>query len=194
MINDIRENPGITKEIEPILLDIITANPNDSFTDKNLEPLVKNKISDKYKGVDILSHISLALDMLHSNKFVKRIGPGIWQSVDGPDPVYSDRSTGYSPEGEFARRGKNFLGSMGTSERKKFNQDVSGAEVSVKMLKSAGLSEKQIFDSLTKTSATKFNPVAIKVAIRKVFALPGTPGTGDGEEVDPSIFGIDFEK
>ena len=46
---------------------------------------------------------------------------------------------------------------------------------------------------MTKEGGTKFNPVAIKVAIRKVFALPvGT--TEPQDDVDPSIFGIDFEK
>lgn len=195
-MNETRSNPEITKEVESILLDLISDNPNNAYTNKQLEQDIKNKLGNKYAGVDILPHVSWALDMLHSNRLVKKIGPGLWQSVDGPDAVYADRQTGYSPEGEYTKRGKNFLQNMGATERKKFNRDVNGAEVSVKMLKQAGLDEKQIFDSLVKNQGTKFNPVAIKVAIRKVFALPGTIGTGGGDEteIDPSIFGVDFEK
>ena len=57
MINDNRENPDITKEVESILLDIITANPNGAFGSNQLAQDVKAKISDKYKGVDILQFV-----------------------------------------------------------------------------------------------------------------------------------------
>lgn len=190
-----RENQDITKKIESFLLDKITDNPNDVYSTKDLESVVKDQFQNQYGNVDVNPHVAWALDMLHSNKMIKRVGPGQWESVDGPDPVYSDRVTGYSPEGEFSRRGKNFLGTMGFTERKNFNREVEKAETSVKLLKGAGFDAKKVYDALTKSSGTNFHPVAIKLAIRKVFSLPGLPLDRDNEpEVDPSVFaGNDIE-
>jgi hypothetical protein len=195
MITESRTNPEITKQIESALLDIISENPTKVYDSEQLEHEIRPKMGNQFSGVNILTHIGWALDMLHTNRFVKKVGPALWQSVDGPDPVYAERQTGYSPEGEFTRRGKNFLGTMSSTERKKFNLDVGGAESSVKLLKNSGMDEKEIYDTLANNTGTKYNPVAIKVAIRKVFRLPGVGGSPTDEpEVDPSIFSVDFEK
>ena len=97
--NEEISNPEITKVVESILLDFISENPTGAFKNADLEDEVRSKLGDKYQGVNILPHVSWALDMLHSNRMVKKIGPGVWQSIDGPDPVYAERQTGYSPEG-----------------------------------------------------------------------------------------------
>ncbi len=194
-IKEERSNPEITKRVESFLLDKITDNPNEVYSMKDLESLVKSHLQTQYPRVDISPHVAWALDMLHANRMIKRVGPGQWQSIDGPDPAYSERLTGYSPEGEFVRRGKSFLGSMGTTERKKFNREVEKATISAKMLKTAGLDQKGVYDALTKGGSTQFHPVAVKMAIKKVFSLPGSPDPSiDDPDVDPSIFGVDFEK
>lgn len=172
IINEEKSNPEITKKIESIILDLVSKNEMESYSIEDFEHFIKKDFGDEYEGVDIKAHVAWALDMLHANNLVKRVGPGIWQSIDGPDNVYSERSTGYAPEGEFARRGKNFLQKMSPTARKEFNKDVKTAEVSVKMLRNAGYDEQKVFDALTKGSTTKFNPVAVKVAIRKIFSLP----------------------
>jgi hypothetical protein len=195
MIPEARTNPEITKQIESALLDVISENPTKVYDSEHLEQSIRPKIGNQFSGVNILAHIGWALDMLHTNRFVKKVGPALWQSVDGPDPVYAERQTGYSPEGEFTRRGRNFYGDMDDKSRKKFNLDVGGAESSVKLLKNAGMDEKQIYDTLMSSTGTKYNPVAIKVAIRKVFRLPGVGDKPINEpEVDPSVFGVDIEK
>lgn len=195
IINEERSNPEITKKIESFLLDTLTDNPNEIYSTKDLEALVKTQFQTQYQGVDVLPHVSWAVDMLHSNQMIKRVGPGQWQSVDGSDPVYSDRSTGYAPEGEFSRRGRNFLNSLGITDRKKFNREVDKATVSAKILKTAGMNEEQIYDALAKSDGTQFHPVAIKIAIRKVFSLPKLQSDPEKKtDIDPSIFGVDFEK
>ena len=195
--NEEKANQGITKELELVLLDILTDHKNDAYHPTELAKLAKEKMSDKYKNVDMTGHITYALDMLHSNHMVKRVGSNIWQSIDGPDPVYSDRVTGYAPEGEYVKRGKNFLGNMSGTERKKFNTDLSSAETSVKMLKRAGMTQQQqVYDAIIKSeNGTKFNPVAVKVAIKRIFSLPGltTPTTDPIDDIDPSIFGNDID-
>lgn len=192
--NEERTNPEITKKVESFLLDTLTNNPNEVYSLKDLEQLIVSNFQNQYQGVNVNPHVAWALDMLHANQMIKRVGPGKWQSVDGPDPVYTDRSTGYSPEGEFSRRGKNFIGVGKTTDRKNFNREVSKAEVSVKLLKNAGFDPKQAFDALSKGDGTQFHPVAIKLAIRKVFSLPGTPSDLNkdvGPEIDPSVFDSD---
>jgi hypothetical protein len=194
--NEIRSNPNITNEIEPALLDIISENPTKVFTNKQLEQEVRPKIDPKFQSVNITTHVAMGMNSLFGNQFVKKVGPGLWQSIDGPDPVYAERRTGYAPEGEYVRRPGNFYTDMDANGRKNFNLDVKGAESSVKLLKQAGYDEKKIYDTLINNSGgTKYNPVAIKVAIRKVFRLPGISGGQiDDPDIDPSIFGVDFEK
>lgn len=195
IVDEDRTNPEITKKIESFLLDLVTEHPNEVYSAKDLESLVSSHLNSQYPGVQLTSHVPYAMNMLWSNQMVKLVGPNQWQSVDGPDPVYKERPGGYAPEGEFARRGKNFLSSMGTSDRKKFNQEVEKASISAKMLKNAGMDEKQVYDALAKGGSTQFHPVAIKMAIKKVFSLPGTQSdSGEDVDIDPSIFGVDFEK
>jgi hypothetical protein len=197
MTNLFEANERITKEVESILLDIFSDNPIESYPAKDLVDMVANKISDKYRGIDLASYVNWAADLLYSNRLIKKVGPNIWQSIDGPDPIYADRSTGYAPEGEFAPRGKNFLSSnMSPTDRKQFNSDFRKAEVSVKMLKTVGMTPKETFDALKETN--NFNMIAVKIAIKKIYALPN--GKNDieksGDDIDLSIFGndIDFEK
>jgi hypothetical protein len=196
--NEAKTNPEITKKVESILLDIFSENENQSYPTKELEQLVKDKIDVTFKGVNILPHVSWALDMLHANSLIKKVAPGTWESVDGPDPVYVERSTGYAAPGEFARRGSNFTGTNGGSNRKEYNDQLKAAETSVKMLKRAGFSPKEVYDAMTKQeSGTKFNPVAVKVMIKKAFSLPGIVDTNSdldhNSDIDMSIFGNDID-
>lgn len=158
-------NKNVTKEIESLLLNTISDNPEEAFTYKELKSLAKSKLGAKY-GDGLDAHVGWALDMLHFNNMVKRVAPGTFQSVDGPDEVYTERETGHAGEGEFSNRGKNVKGIVRVGSKSEFNKELSKSLVSVRLLKNMGHSESQIISELP---PDKFNPVAVKLAVKQMF-------------------------
>ena len=159
----------VTREIEDYLLDIFSESTDEPFSRKELMEKVRSKFSSEY-GWDIEAHVAWALDMLHANHLIKRVAPGTWEADEGPDDVYSERETGYAPEGEFAQRGRNFY-LQDTSEIKnktEWNHEFSKSDLSVKMLKNLGKSEKDIEEYLS-AGEHPYNRVALKVALKKHF-------------------------
>ena len=164
--NDKKGNTKVTKEVETFLLDIFSKNADDAFTYKELRGIVASKFRHVY-GDDLKSHTNWALDMLHYNSLIKRVAPGTFESVDGPDDVYTERETGHSPEGEFSNRGKNVNNIVkGIGSKSDFNHELRKTIMSVKILKNLGRNQQEIAASLT---PDKFNPVALKIALKQAF-------------------------
>ena len=158
-------NKNVSKDIETYLLDIFSQDEANAFTYKELKGMVKSKFGSKY-GDDLDVHVNWALDMLHFNNLIKRVAPGTFQSIDGPDDVYTERETGHSPEGEFSNRGKNVKGVVKIGSKSDFNKELGKAVISVRMLKNLGHSEERIKSELP---SDKFNSVAVKLAIKQIF-------------------------
>lgn len=172
-------NKHITKDVEAFLLDIFSADAAEAYTYKELRAMANTKFRSTY-GIDLKAHVSWAIDMLHYNSLIKRVAPGTFESVDGPDDVYTERETGHAPEGEFSNRGKNTSGvkrDIGT--RKEFNAELSKSLWTVKMLKNLGRSKDEILDTLP---PTEYNPVALKLAIKQIF--DGVKADTDDSEMD----------
>ncbi len=170
-------NKHVTKDVESYLLDSFSDNPEETFTIKEIQSMVGRKFRSMY-GDDLKAHAAWALDMLHYNGLIKRVAPGTFESIDGPDEVYTERETGHAPEGEFSNRGKNTKGIVPIGSRKEFNQEIGKALVSARMLKNMGKDEHQISGLMTHD---KFNPVATKIALKQVFN--GITFTPDMEDV-----------
>ena len=167
-----RDNPEdkkVTRDVEAYLLDMFSVNNEEPFTFKEVLGSVRSKFSSVY-GWDLEAHVAWALDMLHTNHLVKRVGPGVWEADEGPDDVYSERETGYAPEGEFVHRGKNFNVKDTSRFRNKveYNQELFKAEFLVKTMKNMGKTEEDIY-AMLQSGGTPFNPVAIKIALKKHF-------------------------
>ena len=159
-------NKGVTKDIESFLLDLLSDNPDEPYHLKDLSLMVNRRFAMKY-GDDLAYHIARAIDMLTFNKMAKKVAPNTWESIDGPDDEM-ERTGGYAPEGEFAHRTYK-VGAADTSHIKKFNDEIKKAELSVKMLKNMGQSRDQAQQNLLNSG--NFHPVAVKLAIKKSFAL-----------------------
>ena len=154
----------VTKDIEAYLLDLFSENNEEPFPLKELTSLVRNKFSSTY-GWDLAAHVAWACDMLHAN-----VAPGTWEADEGPDEVYSERETGYSPEGEFAHRGQNFnlKDTSNFKSKAEYNHELGKADWSVNMLKNSGKSAEDIKTMLS-AGDHPYNLVALKIAIKKHF-------------------------
>lgn len=160
-------NKGVTKAIEDYIFDILAARPEEPFHTKDLFTMARRKFSGQY-GDDLLPHTAWALNMLAFNKLAKKVAPGTWESYDGPDDEI-ERSGGYAPEGEFARRSYRVYGPITPQQRQEFKHSTDKAETSVKMLKTSGMSKDQILSALTAEKG--FHPVAVKIAVKKYFQI-----------------------
>ncbi len=158
-------NKNVTKEIENYLLDKFSEDENQPYTKKELVGMIKRKFSGKF-GDDLGPHTNWALDMLHFNKLIKRVAPGTFESVDGPDDIYTERETGHSPEGEFSPRGYDIRDTSRPKNKADFNHEMAKTDLSVKMLKNMGKTKEQIGAALT---TANFNPVALKLTLKKYF-------------------------
>ena len=160
-------NKNVTKEIESYLLDKLSSEPDQPWTKKELTGMVKRRFSGKY-GDDLESHTAWALDMLHFNKLVKRVAPGTFESIDGPDDVFTERETGHAPEGEFVARGYDTRDTSNPRNSSDFRHELGKADLSVKMLKNMGKSKKDI-ELMLNSGEKPFNSVAVKLALKKYF-------------------------
>jgi hypothetical protein len=150
----------------------------EAFTYKELKGMVKRQFRTKY-GDDLDAHVAWAIDKLHFNNDIKRVAPGTFESANGPDEVYTERETGHAQPGEHAGRGYNVKGVPRIRNKKEFNAELSKAMLSVKMLKNMGHNAVKILGELP---PERFNPVAVKLAIKKYFG--GIDA--DLEELPPS--------
>jgi hypothetical protein len=159
----------VTKDIEEYLLNLFSENNEEPFPLKELTALARRKFSSTY-GWDLAAHVAWACDMLHANHLIKRVAPGTWEADEGPDEVYSERETGYSPEGEFAHRGQNFnlRDTSNFKNKTEYNHEFGKANWSVKMLKNLGKTADDIKDMLS-AGDHPYNPVALKIAVKKHF-------------------------
>lgn len=187
-----KANDRITIDVENILLDIFSDNPTLPLTVGELVVKVKTKLPEKYKNVNVDAHVNWALDMMHANNLIKRVGPATWEAVEGPDDVYSQRATGHAGEGEFANRGKNFTGSSGSMTRQSFNQQYQKALTSAKLLKSAGFSQSDAEKAML--NAGGFHSVAVKAAVKMVYKMPtgNSPADELGAEDVKDLFGVEI--
>jgi hypothetical protein len=160
-------NKNVTKEIERFLLDKFAAEPEQPWSIKELIAVAKRKFSNKF-GDELAPHVSWAVDMLHFNKLIKRVAPGVWESVDGPDEVFTERETGHAPEGEFMNRGFDTRDTSHPRNKADFRHEMSKADLSVKMLKNMGKSREDIHKMLS-SGDKPFNAVALKLAFKKYF-------------------------
>ena len=160
-------NKTITKEIENYLLDKFVEDIAQPWTRKELISTVKRKFSAKF-GDDLEAHVAWALDMLHFNKIVKRVAPGTFESADGPDEVYTERETGHASDGEYAHRGYDTRDTSRPKSKSDFSHELSKTDLSVKMLKNMG-KDKNAVQSMLSSSENPFNPVALKLSLRKYY-------------------------
>jgi len=159
----------VSHDVENYILDIISETIDEPFTFKELLEMVRNKYQSEY-GWDLEGHVSWALDILHANNLVKRVAPNTYEAPEGPDDVYSERATGYAPEGEFVPRGRDFT-KQDTSHfenKDEYRHELSKAEWSVNMLKNMGKNEEDI-ETMLLVGEHPYNRVALKVALKKHF-------------------------
>lgn len=160
---DEKPNQKITKDIENYLLDLFTADPEMPITRKELIYWAKKK----FGGSDIEPHVNWALNMLDYNRIIKKVAPGTYESVDGPDDEFKERETGYSPEGEFSARSHDTTRDTSKPKNKEdFKHEMYKADFGVKTLKNLGKDKAQVEAALT---AANFNPVCLKLALKKYF-------------------------
>ena len=160
-----KQNKDVTKKIEDWLLNLFSENPSEPYHTKELLELVRREFSHEY-GLELEAHTAWALDFLHFNNMIKRVAPGTYESIDGPDPVHTERETGHAPEGEFSGRGFN-VKKLDKATGTPFRQKYGKAELSVKMLKNMGKNEDEVRNILTDSG--NFDPVAVKLALKKIF-------------------------
>lgn len=160
-------NKAVTKEIETFLLNRLSEDPEQPWTTKELVSSAKRRFSGKY-GDDLDAHVAWALDMLHFNKLIKRVAPGTFESIDGPDEIFTERETGHAPEGEFVHRGYDTRDTSHPRNKKDFRHELNKADLSVKMLKNMGKSKEDIHAMLS-SGDKPFNSVAVKLALKKYF-------------------------
>ena len=156
----------VTTDIENYLFDLFAAEPENPYTKKELYAIVRRKFSGKY-GSDLKPHVNWALNKLDFNKLAKKVAPGTYENIDGPDDEYAERETGYAPEGEFA--GRSFDVRKDTSKpknRQDFKHEMFKSDFGVRTLKNLGKNKKEVEDALL---AANFNPVCLKLALKKHF-------------------------
>lgn len=158
-------NKNVTKEIENYLLDIFSQSPDEPFSVKELVAMTKKKFSGKY-GDDLQPHVNWAKDMLFFNKLIKRVAPGVFESIDGPDEIYSERETGHAPEGEFVGRGFDTRDTSHPKNKTEFNHEMFKADFGVRTLKNMGKSKEEVAAALL---AANFNRVTLKLALKKYY-------------------------
>jgi hypothetical protein len=161
------DNRNVTRDVENYLLNVFSENPDQPFTNRELISMVKRKFSSVY-GNDLDGNVVWALDAMHFNKLTKRVAPGTWESIVGPDAIFTERETGYAPAGEFIRRGYDTKNITHPKNKGEFKSEIDKADLSIKMLKNMGKSEDEI-KSMLQSGETPFNPVAVKLSLKKHF-------------------------
>jgi len=177
--------PGyaITTDIENILLDVMTAHTDEPFHFTELLEIVKRKVKAEYASMNLKMHVSMALDKLHANRMIKHVAPNTWESEDGPDPADAERKTGYAPEGEYAHRGRNFLGdeSIRLTYKQGMSRPVYNAmyrfvDWSVRAFQKEGRKTPEeivkILDESPSYKGKVFARVAIRLAVKNNFNIP----------------------
>lgn len=160
-------NKDITKKIELLLLDLFTNNSEEPFDEKYMLSIARQKFSSEY-GWDLQAHVSWARDKLFCNNIIKRVAPGIYENVNGPDEIYTERETGHVKEGEYANRGYNTKGpQFKKSHISDWNSLKRKADVSAKILKECGWDKEKVFDVMIESG--NFNPIATKLAVNELF-------------------------
>lgn len=163
---DEKLNKRVTKDIENYLLDLFAADAEEPFTRKELIYWAKKKFGGQYGG-DLEPHVSWALNALDYNRLIKKVAPGTYESVDGPDDEFQERDTGYAPEGEFqARSHDTTRDTSKPKNREDFKHEMFKADFAVKTLKNLGKDKAQVEAGL---AAANFNPVCLKLALKKYF-------------------------
>jgi len=155
----------VTNKIEKYLLDLFEAEPDTAYHQKELLTMVRMEYSDEF-GWELEAHVSRALDKHHCNNDIKRVAPATFESVYGPDDVYSERETGHMPLGETAQRPFNVhLREQQNKFRsqKEFNEAVRKTESSVSILRDNKMTDQQISDSLIQAG---FNHLIVKKVLR----------------------------
>jgi len=156
----------VTKEIEEYLFDLFAAEPEVPYTKKELYSMVRRKFGGKW-GDDLKPHVNWAANKLDFNKLIKKVAPGTYENIDGPDDEYMERETGYAPEGEFA--GRSFDVRKDTSKprnREDFKHEMFKSDFGVRTLKNLGKSREEVEAALL---AANFNTVCLKLALKKHF-------------------------
>ena len=163
---DEKLNNHVTKDIENYLLDLFAQDPEQPFTRKEMLYWTKKKFGGQY-GNDLEPHVSWALNMLDYNKLIKKVAPGTYESVDGPDDEFQERETGYSPEGEFQHRSHDTTRDTSKPKNKEdFKHEMFKSDFGARTLKNLGKDEAQVEAAMM---AAGFNPVCIKLALKKYF-------------------------
>jgi len=159
-------NPNVTVDIEKYLYSVFAEDMEEAFSYKELTSMVKRKFRSQY-GDDLAPHVAWAIDKLHFNNDIKRVAPGVFESANGPDEVYTERETGHAEPGQHAGRGYNTKGTPRIRSKKEFNAELRKALVSVRMGKNMGDSAEYLLSILT--PERNWNQVAVKLAIKQIY-------------------------
>lgn len=156
---------NVTNKIEDYLLEVFNAEPDVAYHQKELLTMVRMEYSHDY-GWELEAHVARALDKHHCNNFIKRVAPATFESINGPDDIYSERETGHMPEGETAHRPFNVHLKEQQNKfksQKEFNEAVRKTESSVGILRLNKMDDQQISDSLLQAG---FNHLIVKKVLR----------------------------
>lgn len=166
-----RDNPtntGVCKAVEEAVLTIIVSDPEDAFHVKDLTKMVNRRLSKKFG--ELANHVMHAVDQFLANNLIKRVAPSTYQSVDGPDEVYSERASGHVPEGApYEARPKNYTNNPtvpSARRRALFNQELRKVEASIGILQRTTMTAEEIKTALL--GSGNFNPVAVKFCVRQI--------------------------
>lgn len=166
-----RDNPtntGVCQAVEEAVLTIIVSDPEDAFHVKDITRKVNRMLARKFG--ELGNHVMHAVDQFFANNLIKRVAPSTYQSVDGPDEIYSERASGHVPEGaEYEPRPKNYTKDHTVPSARRraiFNQELRKVESSIGILQRTAMTVEQIKTSLLESG--KFNPVAVKFCMRQV--------------------------
>ena len=155
----------VTNKIEDFLLEIFNSEPEVAYHQKELLTMIRMEYSHEF-GWELEAHVARALDKHHCNNFIKRVAPATFESINGPDEIYSERETGHMPEGETVHRPFNVhLREQQNKFRsqKEFNEAVRKTESSVGILRLNKMTDQQISDSLIQAG---FNHLIVKKVLR----------------------------
>lgn len=169
-----RDNPknkGVCRAVENLVLDLICKDITEAWHVKDLTAVVNQRLGRKF-GDNLGNHVMHAVDQFFANDLIKRVAPSVFQAIEGPDEVFSERQSGHVPEGEpYAERPKNYNNCGNTPTRHAraiFNQQVRAADASIGIFLTCQdkKSPAEILEELT-YAKSYFNPVAVKVALRQ---------------------------
>ncbi|SRR6266404_4184233 len=161
-------NPGVCKAVEEMVLTIIVSDEEDAFHVKDITRIVNRKLARQFG--ELAYHVVRAVDQFLANNLIKRVAPSTYQSVDGPDEVYSERASGHVPDGApYEPRPKNYTNNPKVPSARRrviFNQELRKVEASIGILQRCKMTTEQIKTSLLDSG--KFNPVAVKYCVKQI--------------------------